>query len=107
MSPAQTRSTCPISSTAKRRPNTFGATGGVWRESVVTRKRRGRFAARPSARLRRATRFLPTRVPYARSSACTRGAPYVRRLAACPARISAASRTATAARALAGRPRQA
>ncbi|CAN5377202.1 hypothetical protein BH09MYX1_BH09MYX1_03970 [soil metagenome] len=55
------------------------AIGCEWFESVVFRKRRFLRATIPSLRMRRTTRFLPTRRPFARKSRCIRGLPYARR----------------------------
>jgi len=57
------------------RSSTLGATGSPARACVVRTNRRGRRPTRPSSRISRAMRFLPTRVPPVTSSRCTRGAP--------------------------------
>jgi hypothetical protein len=59
-------------------------------------------------RISRATRLRPQRTPCASaSSACTRGAPSVPRLARWTAQIRSASAASATARADGGRPRQA
>jgi hypothetical protein len=50
-----------------------------------------RWPVSPAARISRATRCRPQRQPWATSSACTRGLPSARQLAACTARIAVLS----------------
>jgi hypothetical protein len=53
-----------------------GIAGAVGSGVVVRTQRGGRRPRNPAAFINRATRFLPTSTPCARSSAKTRGTPY-------------------------------
>ncbi len=88
MSPSQRRSGAGA---VKSRATRFGAGACAGSATVVRARRRRWQPTSPAARISRATRFRAQRVPRARSSACTRGAPYVRRLRAWTAVICVAS----------------
>lgn len=60
----------------KRRCTKSGATGRLWRLSVVTTNLRLVLALMPCCCMSLRTRSLPTRMPRASSSLCIRGQPY-------------------------------
>ena len=64
---------------------------------------RGEIPTSPASSINRATRFLPTCVPFAASSAWRRGAPYVPRDSSCAASSCADSTTSSLARVDSGR----
>jgi hypothetical protein len=87
---------------------TRSGTGAASRSRHVVRGGRRRCApTRPAVRISRATRLRPHRTSSARSSACTRGAPYVRRLRMKILSICSRSAASACARADGGRSCQA
>lgn len=77
VSPTQRSFGCAV---RNPRSNTFTAIGWSCPLIVVERYRRRARATSPSARIKRATRRLPTAMPCSASSGTNRGLPFVRRL---------------------------
>ncbi len=73
----------------KRRCTRSGATGRLWRLSVVTTNLRFVLALMPCCCMSLRTRSLPTRMPRATSSLCMRGQPYLPLTSAWMARMCA------------------
>ena len=84
-------------------PVRFAVVRGASPRRVVVTKARRLTPAKPAACMRRATRLRPMASPWASSSACTRGAPYVPRERSWIARICSMRARSAWARAESGR----